>query len=132
MQSAPEDYWIPGARPEIWTWYLVYAIGMAVMYGFVALLGVAYLAGAGFLPAVSPSDQLVFGIYGVLCLVMGIGFGVAFGVAPFLPKKPWAWVYHLVLICLGLTSCCCMPVCIPLLIQWLKPETKAMFAEREG
>jgi hypothetical protein len=28
---------------------------------------------------------------------------------------------------LGMTSACTLPICIPLLIFWLKPETKAFF-----
>ena len=41
--------------------------------------------------------------------------------------KPWHWIYGIVLIGLTLTSCCCFPVSIPLLICWLKPEVKAHF-----
>jgi hypothetical protein len=37
------------------------------------------------------------------------------------------WVYDIVLICLGMTSVCCMPVTIPLLIFWIKPDAKAWF-----
>jgi hypothetical protein len=37
------------------------------------------------------------------------------------------WVFGLVLICLGLSSACCLPACIPLLIFWLKPEMKAFY-----
>jgi hypothetical protein len=32
-----------------------------------------------------------------------------------------------VIICLGMTSACFLPVCIPLLIFWIKPETKLYF-----
>ena len=56
-------------------------------------------------------------------------FGLAgvFGAAPFLPRRPWVWIYDLVLICLGLTSVCCLPATIPLLVYWLKPEAKSWF-----
>ena len=57
--------------------------------------------------------------YGVAMIIsMGI-----FGVSLFTKPKPWTWVYNLVVICLGLTSCS-MIFCIPLLIFWLKPECK--------
>ena len=113
-------------RPPVWKWYIVYAVFMALLYLFVALMGVGYLAGAGFLP-VGQDEQILFGVYGGLFLVLGIVFAGLYVAAPFLPKKPWAWIYHLVLIALGLTSCCTLFVCVPLLIYWLKPETKAMF-----
>jgi hypothetical protein len=42
------------------------------------------------------------------------------------------WVYDLVVICVGMTSFCCMPVCIPLLIFWIKPEVRAYFGRTAG
>jgi hypothetical protein len=48
-------------------------------------------------------------------------------VALLLPPRPWTWIYHLVIICFGMTSACCIPMCVPLVIFWLKPDTKAYF-----
>jgi len=58
---------------------------------------------------------------------MGLALCAAIGVGLLAPRRKWGWVYALVVICLGLTSCCTMPACIPLLIFWLKPETKAYY-----
>ena len=116
----------PAEAAPVWPWYVGYAVCMALLYALTAVMGAAYLAGAGFL-AVQATDQALMGFYGVFMLGLGIVFAALYGAAPFLPKKNWAWVYHLVMICIGLTSCCCLPACIPLLIYWLKPETKAMF-----
>ena len=52
---------------------------------------------------------------------------VVFAVAPFLPRRKWVWIYDLVVICLGMTSCCTLPVCIALLIFWIRPETRQFF-----
>jgi len=52
---------------------------------------------------------------------------IAFGMAPFLPRRPGVWVYDVVLIALGLTSACLWPITIPLLIFWIKPENKLWF-----
>ncbi len=50
-----------------------------------------------------------------------------------LPRRPWAWIAHLVLIARGLTSCCTMPASIPLLVIWRKPETQASYGKgRQG
>lgn len=65
--------------------------------------------------------------YGAFIAFLGLALDGVFVAALFLPAKPWVWVYHLVLICLGLSSVCCLPVCIPLLIQWLKPDVRAYF-----
>ncbi len=124
--QSPQGELVPGEAAPVWPWYVAYAICMALLYVLTAIMGAAYLAGAGFL-AVEQADQALMGFYGIFMLGLGVVFAALYGAAPFLPKKNWAWVYHLVMICVGLTSCCCLPVCIPLLIHWLKPETKAMF-----
>lgn len=68
-------------------------------------------------------------IVGVVFAVIGVPLGVVFAAAPFLPRRPWVWVYDLVLIILGLTSCITWPLTIPLLIYWLKAETKWWFGQ---
>ncbi len=63
----------------------------------------------------------------VLLFVIGLPLTIACALPFLLPAKPWVWVYNLIIICLGLTSCCFLPATIPLLIHWIKPETKAWF-----
>jgi hypothetical protein len=36
----------------------------------------------------------------------------------------------MVLICIGMNSCCLLPASIPLLIFWIKPETKTYFGRK--
>ena len=66
-------------------------------------------------------------VMGAVFLILGLAFFVPYAIAPFLPRKSGVWVFGLVLICIGLTSLCCLPVCIPLLIYWSKPEMKAFY-----
>ena len=68
-----------------------------------------------------PPD-LMGGIY----LAMGIVFTIPFLIALFLPRKPWTWIYHIVMICLGMTGCT-LVFSIPLLIFWLKPDVKGYY-----
>ncbi len=63
----------------------------------------------------------------ILLGVMSFPLAMLFGFGPFLPRKNWAWIYGIVLIAIGLTSPCCMPVSIPLLIFWIKPEIRAYY-----
>lgn len=96
---------------------------MALLYGITAVMGIVFL----FVepdPEMSEAEQRIMG---VVFLIMGLVFAAPYGAAPFLPRKSWVWVFGLVLICLGLSSLCCLPVCIPLLISWLKPEVKAFY-----
>lgn len=118
------EYGRPEGRPGVISWFMAYCILMALLYGVLAVMGIVILL----IPTASQSpDQMVAMIQGVVLIVMGVALAGLFGVAPFLPRRPWVWIYDLVLICLGLTSVCCLPATIPLLILWIKPEAKAWF-----
>ena len=104
---------------------------MALLYVVMAGFGVAF----AFLPellgasASGIHDAVVMRIYGFAITAISVPLLIAYAAAPFLPRKPWAWAAHLALIALGMTSACCIPACLPLLLFWLKPETKAMFGK---
>lgn len=117
-----------GTPAPVWPWYVAYAVAMALLY--LACVGGAVALGvfAADIPA-SATDDMPPVVMAVILGVIGLPLFVAYAAAPFLPKKPWAWTYHLVLICISLTSACCMIAGIPLLIYWMKPETKAMFGK---
>lgn len=65
--------------------------------------------------------------WGMLLVVMGLVFAGLFAAGLFLPPRPGVWIYGIILITIGFSSACCMPFCIPLLIYWLKPETRVYF-----
>ena len=121
--GAPLVY-ISQPQPAVMTWYKVYCVLMALLY-------LACVAAGVFLIIAAPADRDMSAeearLLGGIMLFMGIALAIPFVVGAFLPRKPWAWVFGLVLICIGLTSVCCMPVTIPLLIHWIKPETKFYF-----
>jgi hypothetical protein len=75
-------------------------------------------------------EAMLLWIEGILFIGLGIPLMVVFAIAPFLPKKPWVWIYGIVLIGLGMTSVCCLPATIPLLIFWIKPETQQFFGRK--
>lgn len=107
--------------PPILPWYRAYCAAMIVMYLGVVAMGAWMLT----LPdRRDPPGSLVFG---VLCIGMGVALAAGFALALLVPPKPWGWVVGMVAICISLTSCACMPAGIPLLIYWLKPETKEYF-----
>ena len=111
------------AAPPAHKWFVVYCVLMALLYLMTAVMGIVFLS-------VEPEREMSAEeatLMGVLFLILGLTFFVPFALAPFLPRKSWVWVFGLVLICIGLTSACCLPVCIPLLIFWLKPEMKAFY-----
>ncbi len=66
-------------------------------------------------------------VTGAILFGLGAVFLGAYVAGFFLPRRPWAWVAHLVLVGIGLTSCCTLPAAIPLLVSFLRRDTQAWF-----
>ena len=116
------------AKPAVWTWYVVYCVAMAILYLLVIGAGIFFLLAD---PVWLEEDAMLLRVEGALFLGLGLVLMVIFAIAPFLPKKPWVWIYGIVLIGLGMTSACCLPATIPLLIFWIKPETQHFFGRKQ-
>ena len=122
MQGYAPD---PAARPPVWRWYVAFCVLMALMYLAVGALGGVFLAFADQMgPEMSPLEAR---IQGGIMLGLGLLFTIPYAIAPFLPRARWTWVYHLVLIGFCMSSCACIPIGLPLLLFWTKPETRAWF-----
>lgn len=105
-------------------WYRVYCAVLAVIYLALVAFGIFLLVAQ---PETREYDRDQIYLMGIVYIALGAIFFIASSVALLLPAKPFNWIVGIVMIALGLTSCCFLPVCIPLLIYWLKPETKAFF-----
>jgi hypothetical protein len=103
-------------QPQVWVWFIVYCVLML-------LLCLSYLF-TGAVALASDEGNKALGILYILMSCIGL---VLYAAAPFLPKARWAWIYDIVMICIGIPTCCCTPASIPLLIFWLKPEVKSFF-----
>lgn len=117
-------------KPEKWSWFVFYCGTLALTYGLCVLGGIFCMVLATQSSGAEATELMFTGIaLTVICLpflVISVG-------APFTPRKSWAYVFHILMIALGMTSCCWWPICIPLLIEWVKPETKAWYdGERYG
>lgn len=115
--------------PSAHKWYVAYCVFMALLYLATAAMGIVFLFVEPADPEMSADEVRVMG---VAIFLMGLVFFAPYAAAPFLPRKSWVWVFGLVLICIGLTSLCCLPVCIPLLISWLKPEMKEFYNRNQN
>jgi hypothetical protein len=106
-------------------WYRIY---LAVIMGFsliAAALGglMIFLAQEGSMSSPEAQETLFTGVF---YLIFGLIFGVVYLIGLLLPRRPWNWVVGIIFISLGLLGCCTLPS-IPLLIFWIKPETRAYF-----
>ena len=111
-------------KAAVWKWYVAYCTVMAVVFLTLAVVGVVCLF-------VNPAE-LEMGrgeatLMSFTFIFLGLGLMVPYVAAPFLPRRRWAWILGIVLICLGMTSTCCLPAAIPLLVFWVKPENKVYF-----
>lgn len=116
----------PNQRPGVLLWFKIYC-------GFLCLTYLAVVAGSLFLLLGDPQgmdmDQTEARIMGAFLLLIGVVFFVACLLPLVLEPRPWLWIYDLVVICVGMTSACFLPICVPLLIFWLKPEVKRYFGK---
>ena len=109
--------------PPAYKWFVVYCVLMALVYLVTAVMGIVFMFAEPDRDMSAEEARLM----GAVFLILGLVFFVPYALAPFLPRTSWVWVFGLVLICIGLSSACCLPACIPLLIYWLKPEMKAFY-----
>jgi len=106
-------------RPAVVLWQMVYCGLMVLLYVAVAALGVFFYTQAANLG--SSSDEVMeMRILGGVYSALGVVLGLVFAGGLFLRRGMVGWVFHIVLICLGLTSCVTWPATIPLLIFWIK------------
>lgn len=109
---------------SILRWYRLYCGAMALMY-LACVIGGAVLISLD--AAHFEGEELRARVTGVLLAGLGAPALAAFALAFVLPRRRWAWTYGLVLICIGMTSVCCLPACVPLLIAWLGDDVKRAF-----
>ncbi len=95
-------------------WFRVYAAFMTLFS--LALLVVAVLGHAE-----RPATPLL-SLAAIALVLAGV-----YGVATFVPFKPWGWTWALVAIALGAASGLAL-FAVPLLVFWFKPQVKAAFA----
>ena len=133
--------------PQVILWFRIYwGLHALAVLGFAALFVFSLVAGDGSAFAEGFREGVRDGLDNngpperaddaTLGMWIGVGITVAFTIpmiiAVFLPRRPWAWTYGIVMLWLGilisLGGCCLMiAATIPLIIYWSKPECKAWF-----
>ena len=111
-------------RPGVVTWFKVYCGILCCIY-----LGIASLSLILFRVPPEEMDMSAGEArgLGIAVLVAGLLFFAVCALPFFVEPRPWVWAYGLGLICLGMTSACFLPACVPMLIYWIKPEAKRYF-----
>jgi drug/metabolite transporter (DMT)-like permease len=107
---------------------VAYCVANAVVYFVCAVLGVLFLLMPEELSdSGSPVESYIMG---ALLVLVGILFAAFYLAAFLLPRSKAAWIVGIVAIALGLSSPCCLPAAIPLLIVWIRDDTRTWFHAR--
>jgi hypothetical protein len=113
-------------RPGVLVWQRIYCAVMTLLYLVVLGAGVVLLVVRGFLED-DPEVEMVQLVYGVICTGLGAVLAPLYGAGVVLTPRRWVWVYHIVLISIGMASPCILPFGIALLVFWVMPATRAYF-----
>lgn len=122
-ESQPEPKETPAAlnpNPAVKTFQRIYVLLMLLLYTalFAGSVAAAFYRDTLSVELDTPPGELAVLLlcYGVLAAALAIIFLIGL----FWNRGMGGWIYNLILICLGLTSCCTWPMTIPLLIFWIK------------
>jgi hypothetical protein len=116
----------PAAVPPVLFWYKLTMGLTAVMY---VMLGIGSVAALAFADSIADAEMSAdeWRLMSVFMIVISMPLATAYALPLFLRPSKGAWVFGIVLMALLMSSCCYWPACIPLIIYWVKPETRAYF-----
>ena len=116
--------------PRVIFWYRIYCSFTGVFWGLLVFLFLFLRSLSDLEQNMSSSDFTEFQITSVIMIFVGIPFALLYFCCAFMTHRGWHWILGFVSIGLGMSGCC-LPVCIPLLIFWIKPETKSWLNRNE-
>jgi hypothetical protein len=124
------DYVAEGSRaPEVVYYFRLYAGITGVLYAILALVGIGMMLSPLWMtrPRAAAGADIGAFIGGVFYMGWGLAFGAPTLIAMFGGRRAWVHTLGTIVIAAGMMQVCCIPILIPLLIAWLKPETRRYF-----
>jgi hypothetical protein len=101
-----------------------------IYVGIIALACVALL-GSGLYQlvdgALGPAADRSRAAGGIVSVAMATLFGTPCLIALLAGRRPWVHTIGTIVIVLTMTTACCIPLAIPMLVVWLKPETRRWY-----
>ena len=78
----------------------------------------------------NPEPQQGGKTMGLGILAIGLVSSLLFAGSFFLPRKPWAWNVHMVLIVLGIVGVVSTPCALIMAVFWFRQDTMAWFGQK--
>lgn len=110
--------------PAVRFWAQFYNICMLMLYFILTLVGILLVAFADEIGNFEDGQEIGASLMGTLYAGLGLLFVVIFAIGLFWRRGNGAWIYQIVLIAIGLTSCITWPATIPLMIYWIKDRDR--------
>lgn len=119
-------------RPQVCIWYSIYCACFLLAYMLTAIAGIAMAVFAETIAANSAAldkegERISNMILGGGLAVVSVPLCILFSLGLLVPRRKWGWIYGFFPIAIGLSSPCCMPASIPLLLFWIKPNTRRWY-----
>ena len=104
--------------------FRTYCVLLCIFHLLVAAAGIALF----FLPSEAMElDRPIAVVLGITTLFLGLFVAALAWIGLHMPRRPGAWTWYLILLCLGITSVVLVPLAAPLLFAWKRPEVQAWF-----
>ena len=113
--------------PTVVTWFRIYCGALSLVYLACIAGGLFICISVDELARTEDTPRWLLMAYGSGLIFLGVVLAAVFAAGVVLQPKPWVWIYGIVLIAIGFSSPCCIPASIPLLVFWLKPDTRVYF-----
>ncbi|HAN97324.1 MAG TPA: hypothetical protein DCQ98_07800 [Planctomycetaceae bacterium] len=134
--QSPSPYAVPPIKedptvtPVVWYFFVAYCCFNALLCLGLLAMGVFLLVMPRLDTSIRQDELIGISIAGGFYIFLGLGFGIAYGIAPFLRRGKGAWIYGIVLIAFGMTHPCYWLATIPLMIFWVQGKTLRHFEYR--
>lgn len=124
------EFQVTDSPPAVWPWYKAYCYLLAACQAIPIGFGILAMK-LREIPMADydvPPEPYPLRSSGITLVVMGVVFAALNIAVVYLPRRPWTWVAHLINLISGAMCICPLPVTIPLIIAWIKPDVRRYYS----
>jgi hypothetical protein len=115
------------SEPEVLRWYQRYCVVVSALWFAGGLAAIVPAVQAASIASERGFDPTAFALFAWLLVAVLLFMGLIHVAALRTIRAPGMWPIHAIVLGLDLTTLVLWPVALPLLVQWLKPATRAWY-----